>query len=114
MITKSIRLSEREAEEVARYLQVVGDSEAALLKDAALRGFQEIRLGRGILANVDGAPFGEAAGIAGLARGPFLHALSERGIALLRGESTIGVELDALIAAEEAAAAADDGNEPAP
>lgn len=109
MITKSIRLDEAEATEIAGYLELVGGSEAALLKESAWRGFREIRLGRGILAYVEGAPVEEAARIAGLARAPFLHALSEHGVALLRGgESTIETELEALFTAEGAANSEDD------
>lgn len=102
MITKSIRLEEAEAREFASYLQLVGGSEAALLKESALRGFREVRLARGILAYLEGAPIVDAARIAGLPRGPFLHTLGERGVAVLRGESTIGQELEAVLAAEAA------------
>jgi hypothetical protein len=100
MVTKSIRLSESEAEEIAIYLNLVGGTEAALLKEATLRGLREIRLSRGILAYIEGVPPSEAARIAGLPRAPFLHALMDRGVTLLREPSTVGAELDALLAAE--------------
>ncbi len=105
MVTKSIRLSETEAEEIAIYLNLVGGTEAALLKEATLRGLREIRLSRGILAYIEGVPPSEAARIAGLPRAPFLHALMDRGVTLLREPSTVGAELDALLAAEASARA---------
>lgn len=110
LITKSIRLTEEEAEEVSDYLDLVGGTEAALLKEAALRGLRDIRLSQGILAYLEGAPTEEAERVAGLPRAPFLQALADRGVTLLRGPSTIAQELEAVLAAEEKAAegAADD------
>jgi len=105
MVTKSIRLSEIEAQEVAGYLDLVGGTEAALLKEAALRGLREIRLSRGVLAYIDEALPEEAARIAGLPRAPFLQALMERGVTLLREPVGIHTELEGLLAAEAAAAA---------
>ena len=102
MVTKSIRLTEEEADEVAGYLQLVGGTVAALLKEAALRGFREMRVSRGVLAYVEGAPVAEAARIAGLPRAPFLQALIERGISVLRDAGDVQAELDALLAAEAA------------
>src|SRR5438477_7437556 len=100
MVTKSIRLTDEESAEVARYLDLVGGTEAALLKDATLRGLRDIRLGRGILAYLEGAMPEEAARIAGLPRAPFLEALAEHGVNLLRGSSRIADELETLLAAE--------------
>jgi len=105
MVTKSIRLSETEAEEIAVYLDLVGGTEAALLKEATLRGLREIRLSRGILAYIEGVPPSEAARIAGLPRAPFLHALMDRGVALLHEPSAVRAELDAVLAAEASASA---------
>lgn len=102
MITKSIRIDEAEAAEISSYLQLVGGTEASLLKEAVERGFRDVRLSRGVLAYLDGAPTAEAARIAGLPRALFLHSLAERGIALLRGESSVGAELGALFHAEAA------------
>ena len=103
VVTKSIRLSDAEAREIAGYLELAGGTEAALLKEAALRGLRDIRLSHGVMAYVDGAPPDEAARIAGLPRAPFLQALADRGIALLRGPSSVRSELEALFAAEAAA-----------
>lgn len=102
MVTKSIRLSESESREVAGYLEMVGGTEAALLKEAALRGLREIRISHGVLAYIEGRPPDEAARIAGLPRAVFLQTLMDRGVAVLRGPSSVGAELDALLAAEGA------------
>jgi len=59
VMTMSMRLTDAEAEEVASYLELVGGSEAALLKEAALRGLREIRLARGVLASIEEAPVEE-------------------------------------------------------
>lgn len=108
VVTKAIRLTEEEATEVARYLDLVGGTEAALLKEAALRGLRDIRLGRGILAYLEGAPTEEAERVAGLQRAPFLEALAQHGVALLRGTSTVAEELEALLDAEAQTAEASD------
>ena len=105
MVTKSIRLSDAEAREVATYLSLVGGTEAALLKEATLRGLREIRLSRAVAAYTEGASSSEAARIAGMPRAPFLQALMDRGVAVLRGPSGVEAELEALLAAEDAAAA---------
>jgi hypothetical protein len=101
VVTKSIRLSESESRDIAGYLAMVGGSEAALLKEAALRGLREIRISHGVLAYVEGRPPEEAAQIAGLPRAVFLQTLMERGVAVLRGPSSVGAELDTLLAAED-------------
>jgi predicted HTH domain antitoxin len=103
VITKSIRLSESEARDIADYVNLVGGTEAALLKEATLRGLREIRLSRGVLAFIEGASSSEAAEIAGMPRAPFLAELMDRGVHVLRGPVTLEAELEAIFAAEEAA-----------
>lgn len=110
LVTKSIRLTEEEAEAVSDYLGLVGGTEAALLKEAALRGLRDIRLSQGILAYLEGAPPEEAARVAGLPRAPFLRSLADRGVTLLRGPSTIAQELEAIQAAEVAEGFDDDAS----
>jgi hypothetical protein len=100
VVTKSIRLSDEEAKEIAGYLDLVGGTEAALLKEAALRGLREIRLSHGVLAYIEGATSDEAARIAGLPRAPFLRTLMDRGVAVLRGSGSVAAELESLLAAE--------------
>jgi hypothetical protein len=103
VVTKSIRLSDAEAGEVAAYLRLVGGTEAALLKEATLRGLREIRISRAVAAYTEGASSEEASRIAGLPRAPFLQVLVERGVHILRGPGSVTAELDALTAAEDGA-----------
>jgi predicted HTH domain antitoxin len=103
VVTKSIRLSDAEAREIAGYVELVGGSEAAILKEALLRGLREIRLSRGIAAYVEGGTLDETASIAGLPRAPFLHVLMERGVVVLRGPDAVRSELETLLEAEAAA-----------
>ena len=103
MVTKSIRLSEAEARDVAAYVEMVGGSEAALLKEAALRGLREIRLSRAVAAFTEGASSSEAAHIAGLPRAVFLDELMERGVHVLRGPGSVAAELEGYFAAADAA-----------
>jgi hypothetical protein len=104
VVTKSIRLSDAEAGEVAAYLRLVGGTEAALLKEATLRGLREIRISRAVAAYTEGASSGEASRIAGLPRAPFLQLLIDRDLHLLRGAGSVAAELEALVAAEDAGA----------
>jgi hypothetical protein len=96
MPTKSIRLSDDEAQRLRDLGAETGEPESVILRRAALRGLQELRLERGLLAYLDGASSAEGAAIAGLPRAAFLDALAERGIVMLRGPSTLASELDAL------------------
>jgi hypothetical protein len=100
MITKSIRLSEGEARDIAAYLQIVGGTEAALLKEATLRGLREVRLSRAVAAFTEGASSSEAATIAGMPRAPFLVELMERGVHVLRGTGSVVAELESIFEAE--------------
>jgi hypothetical protein len=104
VVTKSIRLSAAEAREIAACLRLVGGTEAALLKEATLRGLREIRLSRAVAAYTEGASSSEAARIARMPRAPFLQALMDRGVTVLRGPSGVEAELEAILATEDAAA----------
>jgi hypothetical protein len=103
VITKSIRLTEAEAEEIAGAVRVMGGTEAGLLKEATLRGLRDIRVSRGVWAYLEGASVEEAAAVAGLPRVLLLEALVERGVSLLRDPANVQGELEALRAAEAAA-----------
>jgi hypothetical protein len=96
MPTKSIRLSDAEADSLRELRAETGESEAAVLRRATVRGLQELRLERGLLAYLGGTTSHEAAMIAGLPRAAFLDLLAERGIVMLQGPSTLASELDAL------------------
>lgn len=89
MITKSIRLTEGEAAELHDFVARTGQTEAAVLKRAALEGLRSQRLQAGISAYLGGADTQAAADLAGLPRAQFLYELMERGVAVLRGPSTV-------------------------
>ncbi|MGH2587598.1 MAG: hypothetical protein ACRDJE_21985 [Dehalococcoidia bacterium] len=93
MPAKSITLSDDELRELRDLLTATGETEAAALKRATLRGLRELRFEQGLLAYLDGADSAEAAAIAGLPRAAFLAALAERGVPLLSGPSTLASEL---------------------
>jgi predicted HTH domain antitoxin len=93
MVTKSIRLTESEAADLRRYLDVTGEVEAHVLKRATMRGLRELRIEQGILAFRQGRWSSEAAEIAGLPRAEFLWLLTEKGITILEGPSALADEL---------------------
>jgi predicted HTH domain antitoxin len=96
MRTKSIRLTEAEAEELRRYVDASGEVEATALKRAALRGLRDLRLEQGILAYLKDRDSAAAAEVAGLGRAEFLQVLLDRGITILEGPSTLLEEAGAL------------------
>jgi hypothetical protein len=96
MRTKSIRLTDDEAADLKRFVAATGEVEATVLKRAALRGLEQLRLEQGILAFVGGAGSAEAAEIAGLPRAIFLQTLIDKGITILQGPSTLAAELESL------------------
>jgi hypothetical protein len=93
MPSKSIHLSEDEAEGLRQLLAETGDTEAAILQRATARGLRDLRLEVGIRAFKAGRSSGEAAKIAGLPRAIFLQELIDRGVTLLDGPSTLGPAL---------------------
>jgi hypothetical protein len=96
MPTKSLRLSEAEAEELERLLAETGEAEETVLRRAALRGIRDLRLEQGIQAFSNGQGSTAAADVAGLPRAVFLQILIDRGITVLDGPSHLGAEVEAL------------------
>jgi hypothetical protein len=96
VLTKSIRLTEEEATEFRHYLEATGEVEAVVLKRAAMRGIREMRLTEAIKTYIEEHDSQQAARIAGLSRADFLHVLTEKGISILDGPSTLGAELEGL------------------
>jgi predicted HTH domain antitoxin len=96
MPTRSIRLSEAEANEIRQLRAETGEAEESLLRRAALRGIRDLRLELSIQAFSNGRGSAEAAAIAGLPRAIFLDLLADRGVTLLEGPSTLGAEAEAL------------------
>lgn len=95
MITKSIRLTESEAADLRAVVERTGETEAALLKRAALEGLHARSLSDAITAYVMGrADIDEAARMARVGRAELLRELAQRGVSLLRGPSTVLAELE--------------------
>lgn len=111
MITKSIRLTEEEAERFKHYVAATGDVEANVLKRAALRGLHQMRLEQGTLAYLNGKTAGQAARFAGIGTVELLEHLMDKGVNLLDGPSTLAEELEGLAKALEKAQPADAAGE---
>jgi hypothetical protein len=87
LTTKSIRLTEEEAAELREYLDISGEIEAVALKRAAIRGIRELRLAEAIRVYLDERDTEHSARIAGL---------TEKGITVLDGPSSLAAELEGL------------------
>ena len=96
MVTRSVHLSDEEAEELRQLQAATGEPEEDVLRRAAVQGIRDLRLEQGIRAFKEGASSSEAAVIAGLPRAIFLQELIDRGVTLLDGPSTLGTALAAL------------------
>jgi hypothetical protein len=94
VFTKSIRLTEDEAQELDDFVRESGEVEAAVLKRAALRGLREDRVDRAFLAYLRGETTARAAAIARASRARFIDLLAEKGIRVLEEPSTLTDELD--------------------
>ncbi len=95
-LTKSIRLTVQEADELHDFTRRTGVVEAAVLKKATLRGLQEERLDHAVLEYTRHHDSAEAAALARLSRAEFLNVLAERGITVLETPSTLAEELGSL------------------
>lgn len=89
MLTRSITLTEQEAEDLRYYAANAGEVEDAALKRAALRGLRELRIEQALRAYAERGDSSEAAEIAGMPRAEFLQLLIDRGITMLDGPSTL-------------------------
>jgi len=94
--TKSIRLTDEEADELRQLRAETGEDEDALLRRAALRGLRDLRLDQGIQAFQAGRGSSAAAAVAGLPRAVFLEVMLDRGVTILEGPSTLSGELEGL------------------
>ena len=93
MITKSIRLTEAEAEELHDFTQAIGEVEASVAKRALLRGLRDLRIERGILAYLDGWSSSEAAELAGVGRAAMLEILMDKGITVIHEVPDLATQL---------------------
>lgn len=96
LTTKSIRLTEEELADLHEYLEISGDVEAVALKRAAVRGIRELRLAEAIRVYLEERDSEHGARIAGLPRAQFLEILSEKGISILEGPTSLASELEGL------------------
>ena len=96
LTTKSIRLTEEEVADLREYLEISGEVEAVALKRAAMRGIRELRLGEAIRSYLEERDSDHAARIAGLPRAQFLQILTDKGISILDGPSSLASELENL------------------
>jgi hypothetical protein len=94
VFTKSIRLTDEEAQELDDFVRESGEVEAAILKRAALRGLREDRVDRALLAYLRGEGTVKAAEIARTPRAAFIDLLADKGIRVLDEPSTLADELD--------------------
>jgi predicted HTH domain antitoxin len=96
LTTKSIRLTEDEVADLREYLEISGEVEAVALKRAAVRGIRELRLTEAIRVYLDERDSEHGARIAGLPRAQFLHVLTEKGVSVLEGPSSLAAEMEGL------------------
>jgi hypothetical protein len=94
VLTKSIRLTDDEANELDEVVRLSGEVEASILKRAALRGLREDRLERAVLLYLRGGGTSEAARFARVPRARFIDLLVDKGISVLEGPSSLPEELD--------------------
>ena len=96
LTTKSIRLTEEELADLHEYLEMTGDIEAVALKRAALLGIRELRLAEAIRVYLKERDSEHGARIAGIPRAQFLQILTEKGISILEGPSSLASEMEGL------------------
>jgi hypothetical protein len=96
MHTRALHLSDEEAEALRQLQAATGESEADVLRRAAVQGIRDLRLEQGIKAFKNGSGSGEAAVIAGLPRAVFLEILYDRGIEVIGAEPSLATQLAAL------------------
>jgi hypothetical protein len=96
MVTRSVHLSDEEADALRQLRAATGESEEEILRRAAVQGLRDLRLEQGIRAFREGLSSGEAAVIAGLPRAHFFEILLDRGVEVDGGPSTLGPALMSL------------------
>ena len=96
-VTKSVRLTEAEAQELAQLVDGTAYAEAALLRQWILSGMQQFRLTQAIQAYQDGhLDLHQAAEQANLPMAVLLEDLAARKVAVLETSDAFGAGLTAL------------------
>lgn len=93
MPTRSVHLSDTEAEGLQHLHETTGETEDQLLERAVQRGLQELRIEEGIRVFRATGSSSEAAAISGMPRAALLYEMAERGVILLEGPSTFAADL---------------------
>ena len=96
MPTRSIDLTDAEANHLRQFLATTGEQEDAVLRRALARGLETLRLEQAIRVFKERGSSSEAAAIAGMPRAHFLQLLIDDGVELLSGPSTVGAEVELL------------------
>jgi predicted HTH domain antitoxin len=98
-ITKSIRLTESEARDLAELVSEHAASESALMRQWVLRGMQDYRIERAAAAyQRDEVDLTDGAALAGIPIGSFVDELAARRVAILHDGESITEELEEIIA----------------
>ena len=96
-VTKSIRLTEDEARDLAALVEEHAASESALMRQWVLRGMQQFRIEQAVAANQrDEVDARGGAALAGLPVGAFIEELGARRVALLEDPEGFERGLEAL------------------
>jgi predicted HTH domain antitoxin len=96
VITKSIDLSEHEAEGLRRCAEAAGVSEGEALKQAVPRGIRALRREHAICHYRRHGDSSAAASIAGLPRAAFLQLMIDEGITMLGDDPPLAEQLENL------------------
>jgi hypothetical protein len=96
-VTKSIRLTREEAQELGRLVEGTAYAEAALMRQWVLSGMQQFRLGEALRAYQEGhLDVRAAAEQAGLPMAVFVEEMAARKVALLEQADAFGPGVEAL------------------
>jgi predicted HTH domain antitoxin len=98
-VTKSIRLTEEEAQQLAELVEGQAASESALMRQWVLRSMRQFRIEQAVAAyQGDEVDLREGAAMAGIPIGVFVDELAERHVAILRDPDIFHKELEELMA----------------
>lgn len=98
-VTKSIRLTQDEAKQLAEVAELQAASESALMRRWVLRSMREARIENAVAAyQHDEVDLREGAAMAGIPIGVFVDELANRHVAILRDPSILQEELEDLMA----------------
>jgi predicted HTH domain antitoxin len=98
-VTKSIRLTAEEAQDLAALVAEHAASESALMRQWVLRGMREFRIERAVAAyQRDEVDLRDGAGLANLPVGAFVDELAHRRVAILTDPAVMENEVEEILA----------------